>query len=104
MAPPKKLSTAVLAKLQQRLQATPDGPLTGNAGAEVTPASDVPLKPEGRRITTRASNKTTRPAQIILDNCQKRRSSAEVKAEKTAKKADLLAKKLADNKAHQLSL
>ncbi|KAF4567168.1 hypothetical protein EYR36_010785 [Pleurotus pulmonarius] len=101
MAPPKKPSAAVLAKLQQQLQATP----TGDAGAEVAPVSDVPLEgPGGRRIGTRASNKTARPAQIILDNRQKRRSSAEVKAEKMAKKADILAKKLADNKSHQRSL
>ncbi|KAF9492165.1 hypothetical protein BDN71DRAFT_1433381 [Pleurotus eryngii] len=109
MLPKKKPSAAVLAKLQQ-LQATPDGQIqtqeTGSARPQVvdTVPGATSAEPAEGHIGTCASNKTTRPAKIILDNKQKRHSSAEVKAEKIAKNANILTKKLADNKAHQLSL
>ncbi|KDQ31980.1 hypothetical protein PLEOSDRAFT_1100496 [Pleurotus ostreatus PC15] len=57
-----------------------------------------------RTINTCASNKTAHPGQIICDNTQKHRSSAEVRAANNAKKADKLMKSLIDDQAHHNAL
>lgn len=57
-----------------------------------------------RTINTCASNKTAHPGQIIRDNTQKHRSSAEVRAANNAKKADKLMKSLIDDQAHHNAL
>ncbi|KAL4261303.1 hypothetical protein AB1N83_007470 [Pleurotus pulmonarius] len=57
----------------------------------------------GRTMNTRASNKTAHPGQIVNDSKQKRRSPSEVQAAKNAKKADILAKLLADTHEREAS-
>ncbi|KAF9487605.1 hypothetical protein BDN71DRAFT_1513803 [Pleurotus eryngii] len=127
--PPRKPSVAMVAVLEKCLQSTPEeiDTFTSHDAQSTEPASvscrkksakaskeatvDKPQatqedKPasNNHRVSTCASNKNTHPGQIINNNKQKQRSPAEVKAEKIAKKADALAKLVADTAEHKASV
>ncbi|KAG9217552.1 hypothetical protein CCMSSC00406_0008479 [Pleurotus cornucopiae] len=123
MAPRKKPTNALAEALQSRMQSAaptqPEGKEMPAEESEVParrrpsarsskpgskmPHQDLEDKP-ARTINTRASNKNAHPGQIIRNNTQKRRSSAEVQAANNAKKADRLMKNLLEDQAHHDAL